>query len=666
MKNFHKAISTFGFALMLAVLLLLGYWRVASDISTEVGTHSRPSSSSVYLRAAHWFGDAWQINFWNTDLEAIVERDFQRIVDDGFNTVVLVVPWPGFAPDPRVGDLDPERSARLLGLMRTAEDFGLRVVLRVAYSYDSSESQVGTRLTRLWFDDGYLEGWLEYLESLWELVRDEPNFEFAFFSWEDLWALTHFADTGLPTRLRAAKDTDFRSWLASRYALEDLEEYYRQPFSSWSEVPLPRRNEPAFRLFLEFLDHSWIERFFVPARNRFPKLSMEIRIDSDAVRDGEELLEWYGHQDAWDLPGAEWVTLYWSPAMGGLNTGESLSPELAAERLEWWLRQVGSHIGDKKIFIGQFLAQDFTPGYERNGRVPGAQIHEFLERAGDVLAQWSSGYGLWAWADYGHDAIAFPEFGFDLESWEYATDVSTIDRTVELPPESWIKRRILRQEYHVLNGPESATLCVTASAHDAQSARLRVRDALQDVGLGAMSFGPDFEKNCIEIAVEDVMEIQLAADSTMRIERVSSVGFVQESGMRDIDRRDKPVAVAYRSLNERLHQSRFALRPLWPDRWMGSEIRMRYEPLAGHERFRLETYLPKRWPIEPKVEVWINGRLIDRVPCRAGGVYNYPLSKHVHAAPLTVRLVSSHTHRVDGDERALGCVIRDLGLVDGA
>ncbi len=67
--------------------------------------------------------------------------------------------------------------------------------------------------------------------------------------------------------------------------------------------------------------------------------------------------------------------------MGGKNEGEQLSPKIAAERLRQSLVRIHENTAARNIFIGQFLAEDFTPGFERNGKIPRAQVAEFLAAA---------------------------------------------------------------------------------------------------------------------------------------------------------------------------------------------------------------------------------------------------------------------------------------------
>ena len=48
--------------------------------------------------AAHWFGRQWPMNFLAGFRREQVAADFRQLVDDGFDTVVLLVAWGDFQP----------------------------------------------------------------------------------------------------------------------------------------------------------------------------------------------------------------------------------------------------------------------------------------------------------------------------------------------------------------------------------------------------------------------------------------------------------------------------------------------------------------------------------------------------------------------------------------
>ncbi len=631
---------------------------VAVDLQPE-----GQDKASHYLRAAHWFGSGWPVNFWNTDLESRAEADFRAIREDGFNAVVLVVPWRGFAPDPRSGALDPQRVQRLRGLMRTAALEKLDVVLRISFAWDSLSREPGDRLLDLWLDDAVHAGWLAHVQALWEAVGQEPNLRFGFFSWEDLWAVTGLAGAPPDARLAGARLIGFQQWLQQNHSLSAVAELYRTRFAEWADVPVPTRREPAFKLLLEFVDHAWLQRYFLPAQQRFGRLSMEVRIDSDPIWDGDTLLEWHSHESAWDLPGAAWTTLYWLPAMGGENKGEKISPSLAAERLQRTLERVLSKTGGRPIFIGQFLAEDYTPGFELNGRIPREQIGEFLAAARDPLQQLASGYGLWAWRDYHHDAIANPEFIAGLAGWEAIGDVEPSSDGVEIAANASITTALSLHAYHAPGGPELANICIDGQAAGAERVMVALHDVEHDRDLGRLQLEPGVSsRDCLEVRTESLMRLRFTADSPTRLQRIGSSGFVQHSGMRDAQGQPKPIASAYRSLNQALRTAPWVEVPLYQDGWMGRSFStVLPRPDARSSVLRFTTHLPADWPVQPRLAVSIDGVSLGVVDCVGGVASSLSLADApVGAGHLRLRIDSSQTHRPPSDQRDLACVISDL------
>lgn len=640
-------------------------------------TAGAESSRTQTVKAAHWFGEAWPVNFWNTDLESLARDHFELLLQDGFNTVVFLVPWPGFAPDPTSGELDPVRVRRLRELMLLADEMGLGTIVRVSYAWDWLDRRSGDRLRRLWVDDAYYRGWLAHLESLWSAVGDLPGFRFGFFSWEDLWAVTWYETADASRRRRAALDSGFAGWLDDNYGLDSV----RDRFGSAADeaVRIPRRRDPAYGLFLEFVSEMWVQRFFRPAQQRFPKLSMEVRVDSDPIYDGERIIEWFDHRRSWDLPGAEWITTYWAPSMGGENRGELLSPETAAQRLAASVDTIAQATGPKQIFIGQFLFEDFTPGYEMNGRIPSAEVPEFLELAPDVLTGRVGGVGVWTWVDYAHDAIANPEFFAGLQGWESGGGADLAGRTVALESGGWIATDLQRFAYSIAGRPDVARLCVRARA-TGEGARLL---AFQDDGaepFAVLEYGAGMQRQCVEHAL-GARKLRLEADGKALVARVNSTGFVQRSGLRDRAFDLKPAGQAYRRLNAALGDRPRLRQPRFDDGWMG---RLLVEDIGAGEsadesveesvndpadrpgsrtHLRLLTHLPEDWPEPAMLEVVVDGERIGRLRCGDGALHRLALPAPVAAGEtVAVRIEASSVHRTAGDDRLLGCHIVELRL----
>jgi hypothetical protein len=617
-----------------------------------------PIGARPYLRAAHWFGTGWPVNFWNTDLSRRARQDFTALRDDGFNTVVLLVPWAGFAPVANSGELDATRVERLKMVMRVARDLDLRVVLRVGFAWDARTTD-RSRVLAVWTDAAVYAAWLDYCERLWQAVRDEPNLEFGFISWEDLWAVTVLTDADLSQRVKMADSIGYRKWLRANHSLESVAKQYEESFPNWNAVPLPARRDPGFELFLDFLDAAWIDRFFVPARERFPWLSMEIRIDSDPIWRQGQLVRWHSHESSWSLPRADWTTIYWSPAIGGANQGETLSAEQAAERLERRLKEVAAVTGARPIFIDQFLVEEHTPGFEHAGRIAPGEVGRFLTRASGILGKYSAGYALWTWRDYAHDAIGNPEFFNGLNGWTHALDVSLVDGAVRLQSNQWIERSVSVDEFHAPDGP--VELCVEGQALVGPSAVLAVSDEAAKSRLGELTLGAKSTRSCLSFPKTGLMRLRLSALSDVTLTRVQAIGFLQDTGMRNITGAPKPVAGDYRSLNRSLLSAPQPSLPLSADGWMGRHFVGLFERAGSASAvLRIRAYLPPDWPKRPQIYVSVDGRPLGTFVCGEKEIVEFSVPSG--QSPAVIRMEASSVHRVDGDARDLSCNFSELKM----
>ena len=99
------------------------------------GMEAEAAEIPEYMRSVTYFGDEWPINYWNSE-DKNMEENMARIAADGFNSLILVIPWREFQPS-EVGSYFNERAfARLDQVMDCAERHGLGVVLRLGYVWD--------------------------------------------------------------------------------------------------------------------------------------------------------------------------------------------------------------------------------------------------------------------------------------------------------------------------------------------------------------------------------------------------------------------------------------------------------------------------------------------------------------------------------------------------
>ena len=133
-----------------------------------------------YLKSATYYSDDWVINFWNSE-SSHMDEELKQIREDGFNSIILVVPWREFQPS----------------MAAKAQD--LKVMLRVGYTWDYYSSEnVLARYEKLLYDSETKKAWLHYAKRLYEKASAYDNFSGGFITWEDFW---NFAENGSTVRL---------------------------------------------------------------------------------------------------------------------------------------------------------------------------------------------------------------------------------------------------------------------------------------------------------------------------------------------------------------------------------------------------------------------------------------------------------------------------------
>jgi hypothetical protein len=426
-------------------------------------------------------------------------------------------------------------------------------------------------------------------------------------------------------------------------------------------VPVPKRDEPAFGLFLEFLDAAWIERFFSPAQQRFRKLSMEVRVDEDPVWDRGQLFEWKSHSGAWRLPHALWTSAYWSPSMGGANQGETVTADAAVQQLERTVRRVLSETG-RMVFIDQFLVEDFTPGFERHAKIPKEQIGEFLARAAPVLSEHTAGYALWTWRDYRRQAIVNSEFIDGLQDWRVNGARIGSAGGVELDNGGWIEQAVtINQYYDFPTHPADAELCVAGRSTASPHAEIAVTDEESATPLGTLSLPAQLSNVCLRQPISPQMSLRFTARAAVSITRVQSARFVQQSGMRDLQGARKAIADDYLALNQKL-----TVRPspravsLDVNALMGRYLAKGLPRLATHDlTLTLKSDVPASWGIRSQMSVVVDGKEVGTFECGSQLVrFAVPDGEK----PVALRIEAPGTRQMPPDQRDLSCHLSRVTL----
>ena len=371
-----------------------------------------------FIRAVHYFGEQWPLNFWSSFTKANVPRDFAQIRDDGFNCVILLLPMRMFLPG--TGPVTKEYENRLLFLLSEARKIGLGIILRVGYPHDICPSNTGlapriaVQLCNLLHQsDETYRRYLDHLRHVKSLVASWDNIKFVFQSWEDSWCIMKsFPDLELAKRKMLSKRLGFDSFLRSNLS-EDMRKFLA--IADAEIVPIPNKDDPLFAFFKQFYDSYTYDRFIAPLESLFPNAAYEQRVDSQKVADYKGGTQWLQFDGYREKKAA--CFSYWAPFMGQENVGEAVGAEAALQALRRVESRVRAKAG-RRHFIDQFNFVNGTAEFTAtSAKIDPAERTEFLAAALDYLKETVLGYGLWAYRDYRENILVNGTFELGSYNW---------------------------------------------------------------------------------------------------------------------------------------------------------------------------------------------------------------------------------------------------------
>ena len=395
-----------------AILFTCGFGRMSEYSSGERG----------YLRSATYYSDDWVINFWNSE-SVHMEEELARIAADGFNSIILAVPWREFQPETAPVMYEEYAWKKLGGVMDAAGKQGLGVILRVGYTWDyASPESALSRYEGLLYDPQLKAAWISYAERLYKQVSAYENFCGGFLTWEDFWNFTENAagyGNGIAGR-RMAKLCGYTDYLKEKYTLEQLKEYYGTSFENYEEIWLPEKDSYARKLFYEFYD-AFLAELLTETQKVFPDLSMEVRLDIDPVKRPDGTLEGVFHDATFTCGSSGFTSAMYSVAMGFESNGQELSAAQALAGTGQNLDRLSAANGGKKLYVDQFLFTDNTPGFEQNAKLIGSEKSAYLDGVADIFKAKTLGYAIWTYRDYGDNKLYNPQFALDKQGWDFSS-----------------------------------------------------------------------------------------------------------------------------------------------------------------------------------------------------------------------------------------------------
>ena len=372
-----------------------------------------------YVKAVHYFSDSWPIDFWNSELDDL-EVEMQQIRQDGFNTVVLVLPWKEFQTSTMPIEYNDYPFDKLTSIVEAAERNDLYVIVRIGYTWDFyndvAENVLINRYYAIMHDENVKIAWLDYAAKIYDTLSGYKNFLGGFMCWEDFWNNVYIAKSVTSeNNIELARQMGYQTWIKDKYSLEEISSAYDYKFSAYEDIFIPDETETAFYLFFEFYD-EYLNSLLVETQQVFPDLSMEVRVDADLVYtlDGPK---YYGHESTYTCADSDFTTIVYGIPMGFENKGERVSALEAVEMTGKILSNVNKVTQNKALFIDQFLFVDNTPAFAHNAQVKSDELDLYLDLVSKVLVDQSWGYGVWTYKDYMSNMLYNSEFALGTNGW---------------------------------------------------------------------------------------------------------------------------------------------------------------------------------------------------------------------------------------------------------
>ena len=511
----------------------------------------RSEAAPFYLKAATYVSDAWVSNFWNSESDHM-DEELAQIAADGFNSIVLVVPWREFQPGVLPVSYNRYAFQKLDKVMNAANAHGLMVELRVGYVWDYYNDDVVTgRFRDLLKDSSTRAAWLAYAKQIYRTASAHSNFYGGFMTWEDFWNYVEdAANLGKGANSRnAAKECGYQTWLKKHYSLKQVNEYYQpaEKFTSYDNVYIPARKDYAYKLFYEFYD-DFLNDLLEDTQKVFPNLSMEVRLDVDQVdaQDGNGQMG-ASHYGTFSCADAGYTSLMYSVSMGH-GFGDVLSAQEAIKTMNEQLSLVRANNGGKPVFIDQLLYMDATEGFEQNARLAESHRGAFLTGIPDTLRAHTNGYAVWTYRNYTNNPVYNHQFALGTRGWN-VTNGSVMERNGSSQLLLQSGGSLSQKVGHRIGGRTTHDGYVRFTADSDEPAVLTVK-------LGSMSQtvevnGP--KQYDLNLGRKGFYEVSFETDGDVYLDNIHVYNFVQDGQLRDIDGNELSCMGAMRTLNANMN-----------------------------------------------------------------------------------------------------------------
>ena len=521
-----------------------GDWLIMKNDLSDKSTFGRDG----YVCSATYFGNEWPINFWNSDIGSL-EEDMLQIRNDGFNSIILVVPWREFQPEMAPAGYNDYAFEKLDRILQAAEGASLDVYVRLGYYWDfynDVQDSLSDRYEALFSDDEIRTAWSEYAARLYSELEKYENFKGGFLTWEDFWGIIGTCSTGdEKTRIDKAAAIGYQTWATETYSLDGYNEQFHCRYKSGEEIPLPYVDEPSMEAMYAFFD-EFLSGILKDTQKVFPNISMEVRLDADPVTQEDQTTGYYYHTDTFMCEDSDLTAVMYGIPMGFENNGERVSAEEAIEKTDYVLKNLYQEIDGKPVYAEQFLFIDNNPVLTDNVQLKEDEVEKYLEMAGPVLKDYTKGYGIWAYRDYRNNMLYNSSFALEKEGWICSEGVSIEEEgsnVCVLAAGESIRQEIPKLRNHFNSDMYTLEFEVTS---------------VQEQGVLQVKMGDAAEKT--DITEPGIYSVQLSASGDFDLEIKAEEGkiavdhlclysFVQKSGLYDALNNEGEYIEGIRKLN---------------------------------------------------------------------------------------------------------------------
>lgn len=475
-----------------------------------------------------------------------MRSDFAEIAADGFNTIILILPWAHFQPQINPIGYDQGILDRFQFLVDEARHAGLRLMLRLGYLWDNSEARVSTyqRYRQLFQIPRILEAWGDFVRKIESVVGEDAQDVVFFLSWEDpYWPVLRMPQaTPLEKRIAYARDIGLIDFMRRRFTFPLLQKIYGVKATSYDDLPAPMIEESSslFAEFVLYFDREYIERWILATRAALAHdLWYEHRVDPDVVPLSPDSIEHSTYK-----VGVACDVLYYHPKVG-VARSTPMDAKKAVNHLKRTLASFRqNNIHRRPVFLDQFNFKVDNPKHPDFARLADENIPDFLAQCEPIFRNHLVGYGIWGYRDWRDDKVFNGAFELGLTGW----NVRGGDLVEEDGKHGLLFRpgATMAQE---LNSPPGLPRCYLEFDRPVMPVTIEI-----DNGQNVLALVITTDLTFIEVAFQSGgrnLEIR-CVDGTMCLRKIAYFSHVFTNGMRGIDGSSSTILRAISQLNRAL------------------------------------------------------------------------------------------------------------------